>query len=178
MKDHLIKHGVEMILKGLEVNPDDRNYADTPDRVVRFYRELFEKPELKLPTFEEAYDEMVLLRHYRTWGLCPHHLLPVEYTISVGYIPQRRVVGLSKLARIVESALDGPLLQEALAPRVADRLMGLGAQGAGCVVVGKHGCMRVRGIKTRGSVVTSCMRGAFFKKPEARAEFLALVKRS
>jgi GTP cyclohydrolase I len=177
MQDYLIEEGVKMILQGLEVDLDDRNYKDTPNRVLRFYKELFEKPALELPEFDEPHDEMVILRHHKTWGMCPHHLLPVEYTVSVGYLPRGRVIGLSKLARIVDKALDGPLLQEALAPRVVTQLMAIGSEGAGCVVIGKHGCMQVRGIKTTGNVITSCMRGAFLNKAEARAEFLALIKR-
>lgn len=177
MDEHLIAYGVRYILKGLGVDTSDRNYHDTPARVVRFYKELFEKPPLQLPEFDEAHDEMVLLRHHETWGLCPHHLLPVRYTVSIGYLPGGRVIGLSKLARIVDAALDGPLLQEALAPRVVTQLMGIGSLGAGCVVVGRHGCMQVRGIKTTGDVVTSCMRGVFLEKLEARAEFLSLIRR-
>jgi GTP cyclohydrolase I len=176
MRQDLIQRGVKLILEGMGVNLEDQNYKDTPGRVYRFYRELFEKKPLDLPTFEEATDEMVVLRGHRTWGLCPHHLLPVEYTVSVGYLPTGQVVGLSKLARIVEASLTGPLLQESLAINVVDKLQTLKPLGSGCVVVGAHGCMRTRGIKTSGDVVTSAMRGVFLDKPEVRAEFFNLIK--
>lgn len=177
MNDELILAGVSYILRGLEVDLDDRNYKDTPDRVLRWYKELLNpRPTDAVPFFGEERDEMVVLRNHATTGICPHHLLPVEFTVSVGYIPQGNVVGLSKLARMVNSSLDKPLLQETLAPLVADRLMGIGALGAGCIVRGRHGCMRLRGVKTSGDVVTSAMRGVFLTKPEARAEFLDLVR--
>lgn len=177
MKEDMIMMGVVNILQGLEVDLNDRNYKDTPARVARVYKELFDKPPLKLPEFFEDHDEMVVLRHHKAYGLCPHHLLPVKFNVSVGYIPQGRVIGLSKLARIVDEAIDAPILQEALAPRVVQRLVDIGALGAGCVVVGHHGCMQVRGIKTSGNVVTSCLRGALLDQAETRAEFLALIKR-
>ncbi len=173
----LIERGVGYILEGLGVDKNDRNFKDTPKRVANVYRELFESAPLDLPMYEEEYDEMVILRHHNAWGICPHHLLPVRYTISVGYVPTHGVVGLSKLARIVDAALDGPILQEALAPRIVYRLMELEALGAGCVVVGEHGCMRMRGVRTLGDVVTSAMRGVLLTKPEARAEFLSLISR-
>lgn len=176
MKKNLIELGVRNILEGLEVDRNDRNYKDTPARVARVYEELFTSP-CDLRTFPETHDEMVVLRHHTTWGLCPHHLLPVQYDVSACYIPTGQVVGLSKIARIIDGVLDGPILQESFAPRVADTFMDNGALGAGCIVVGRHGCMQMRGVKTTGDVVTSAMRGALLDKPAARAEFLALVNR-
>lgn len=177
MKDELIKQGVLLILKGLEVDLGDRNFLETPDRVLRVYKELFGQPRTEVRVFEEEHDEMVTLRNHRTWGLCPHHLLPVEYNISACYIPTDRVVGLSKIARIIDDANAGPCLQESIAPGIVDRLMlSAGALGAGCVVAGRHGCMRMRGVKTSGDVITSAVRGALKDKAEARAEFLALVR--
>lgn len=177
MNEELIKEGVGMILQGLGVDESDRNFKDTPERVVRVYKELFESESLALPEYEEEYDEMVILRGHVSWGICPHHLLPVKYVSSLGYIPTRGVIGLSKLARIVDTAIDGPILQESLAPRIVDRLMELKALGAGCVVIGEHGCMRMRGVRTMGDVVTSAMRGVLLTKPEARSEFLNLISR-
>lgn len=178
MDETLIKQGVEFILDGLGVDRSDRNFKDTPARVFRMYKELFEKEYTALPVYDEPKnDEMIILRNHATWGMCPHHLLPVEYAISIGYIPKGQVLGLSKLARLAEQSSCGLRLQESVAPIVVEFLMTkLAALGAGCIVTGRHGCMRVRGVKTNADVITSALRGAIFDKPEARAEFFRLTR--
>ncbi len=176
MNEEKIEASVRLLLEGLEVDPNDRNYKDTPARVLRFYKELFETPDLDVPFFDEIYDEMVVLRNHTAWGVCPHHLLPVHYTVHCCYISSGRVMGLSKLARIVNTCIKGPMLQEALAVHVVKFLMASTAKGAGCVVIGQHCCMQMRGVKTSGEVVTSAMRGALLTDLNARQEFLALLK--
>lgn len=179
MKDHLIIQGVKLILKGLEVNTEDRNYIKTPWRVLDAYKEFFERKQAFPATFAEEYNEMVVMKGHETWAVCPHHLLPVHLTVSIGYVPNGTVVGLSKMARIADRCLVAPVLQELLTNQIADSIMNQikpTPMGAGVVVEGEHLCMRMRGVKTAGTITTSAMRGAFFTKPETRAEFLALVR--
>ena len=179
MNEAKIVQGVKLILEGLEVDTKDRNYIKTPFRVKDMLKELFTKPAQFPQVFEEKYDEMVVLCGHKTWTLCPHHLLPVELTIHIAYIPQGGVVGLSKMARIAEAYLSKPTLQETLTHDVADGMMNNikpNPLGAACVIEGAHLCMRMRGIKTTSRVVTSAMRGSFLTKPEARQEFLALTR--
>lgn len=181
MKDHLIVQGVKLILQGLEVNTNDRNYIKTPHRVLDAYKEMFTRRTEFPPVFEEKYDEMVVMRHHTAWTLCPHHLLPVLLDISVGYVPNGGVVGLSKLARIAEMHLTGPILQETATNGIADDLINRISPpplGAGVVIEGEHLCMKMRGLRTSGKVTTSAMRGSLLNKPETRAEFLALVRNS
>jgi GTP cyclohydrolase I len=179
VNEHKIIGGVQLILEGLGVDLKDRNYIKTPWRVLELYRELFNKKFTFPPVYEERYDEMIIMRHHQTWTLCPHHLLPVHLDISVAYVPNGGVVGLSKLCRIAESVLNKPAMQESITHDIADALMkniNPTPLGAGCIVRGEHLCMRMRGVKTSGSVVTSAMRGVLLQKPEARAEFLALAE--
>jgi len=180
MDEVLIKLGVASILDGLGVDRNDRNFLDTPDRVFRLYKELFEKQFTSLPVYDEPRnDEMIILRGHRTWGMCPHHLLPVDYSVSVGYIPTGQVLGLSKLARLVEQETSGFRLQESIGPSITEYLMTkVSSMGAGCIITGKHGCMRIRGVKTTGDVITSALRGVIFERPEARAEFFRLAHSS
>jgi len=176
---HEVELAIERLLtKGFGVSRDDPNYKGTPARVARMYAELFSPPKNNFRTFPEKHGGLVLLRGHRAFGVCPHHLLPFEMRVHVGYIPERCVLGLSKLARVVESQLTAPVLQEAFTDRVAyDLFSKTNAKGAGCVVVGEHGCMRCRGVRTTGDVVTSSMHGVFLLNPTAREEFLRLIGR-
>jgi GTP cyclohydrolase I len=179
MKDHLILEGVKLILQGLEVDPNDQNYIKTPWRVLETYKELFNHVTPFPPTFKDAYTEMLVARHHKAWGMCPHHLLPVHLDVSIGYIPAGSVVGLSKLARIANHALGKPILQEAVTQDIVDSLMTKikpTPKGAACVIEGQHLCMQMRGVKTPGNVVTSAMQGLFLTDPATRSEFLSLVR--
>lgn len=173
-----IERGVRLILEGINVDVTDRNYAGTPRRVARMYRELFTPRKNNLRTFTETHDNMVVLRGHRVFGICPHHLLPVDMRVSVAYIPRKKVLGLSKLARAVEEHLVQPVLQEALTDQVArslhDRLEPL---GVAVLISGIHGCMRFRGVRTEADVVTSAVTGVFRNVPGAREEFLRIVGR-
>jgi GTP cyclohydrolase IA len=181
MKDHLILQGVKLILQGLEVDANDQNYIKTPWRVLDTYKELFNHSTPFPPTFTDGYTEMLVARHHTAWGMCPHHLLPVHLDISIGYIPNGAVVGLSKLARIANHAIGKPILQEAVTQDITRSLMSKihpTPKGAGCVIEGVHMCMQMRGVKTPGNVVTSSMEGVFLTEPATRAEFLSLVRAS
>lgn len=173
-----MEQGVSLLLKGMGVDTKSENYRGTPKRVARMYVELFTPKRNNFRSFAETHDEIVLLRGHEVYAVCPHHLLPVRMRVSLGYIPNGRVLGLSKLARTIESVLTEPVLQEAFTTSVVRNLGDqLHPQGVACVVTGRHGCMQCRGVRTRGDVVTSKMVGAFLLNPTARAEFEWLVGR-
>ena len=153
-----------------------------PRRVARSYAELMsgliEDPRLHLRTvFKERYDEVVLLRDIEFHSLCEHHLLPFTGRAHVAYLPDGKVVGLSKLARLVEGYARRPQVQERLTMQIADALMDeLNPIGAVCVIEAVHTCMTMRGVRKPGSVmVTSALRGIFKDNPSSRAEVLALI---
>jgi GTP cyclohydrolase IA len=154
----------------------------TPNRVARSYAELMaglgEDPRRHLKTvFHERYDEVVLLRDIEFHSLCEHHLLPFTGRAHVAYLPEGKVVGLSKLARLVEGYARRPQVQERLTTQIADALMEeLSPAGAACVVEATHTCMTIRGAKKPGSVmVTSALRGIFKDNPSSRSEILTLM---
>jgi GTP cyclohydrolase I len=142
------------------------------------YEELFTPRTNNFATFPERHDSMVILRGHLVHGVCPHHLLPVEMRVYVAYIPDREVLGLSKLARVAETPLTGPVLQEVYTDAVADLLLErTRAKGVGVVVVARHGCMQCRGVRTTADVVTSALRGQVLMNPSTRDEFLRLIGR-
>lgn len=173
-----IEAGVLLILKGIGANPSDPDYVGTPRRVAKMYRELFSPPKNNLATFPTKHGGLVLLRNHRLFGVCPHHLLPFEMRMHIGYIPGKKVLGLSKLARIAEDHLTAPILQERYTDVVAyDLFKRTGEKAAGVVIAAEHGCMQCRGVKTTGDVVTSSMHGVFLLFEAPRAEFLSLIGR-
>lgn len=128
-------------------------------------------------TFDEPYDEMVVVSGMPFTSVCEHHLLPFTGTATIGYVPTDRVVGLSKLARLVECFARRPQIQERLTKQLAEAVMeALGPLGVGVVVEGRHSCMALRGVRKPGLMTTSSMLGVLRTVPEARAEFLALVR--
>jgi len=177
-----IERAVREILLAVGENPDREGLAKTPNRVARAYGELMaglhEDPREHLKTvFRERYDEVVLLRDIDFHSLCEHHLLPFTGKAHVAYLPDGKVVGLSKLARLVEGFARRPQVQERLTTQIADALMEeLNPIGAACVVEATHTCMTIRGAKKPGSVmVTSALRGIFKENPASRAEILSLM---
>lgn len=174
--DKKLQQGVKLLLEGMGVDLSDRNYKDTPARVTRMYRELFTPRHNSFATFPEQHDSMVILRGHVVHGVCPHHLVPVEMRVYVGYIPHKEVLGLSKLARVAEQPLTGPIMQETYTDAVVDLLQhATDAKGAGVVVVGRHGCMRHRGVRSDADVVSSAMRGLFMTNHPTRDEFLRMI---
>lgn len=170
-----MEEGVRILLEGMGVDTQDRNYAETPQRVARMYAELFTPRHNNFATFPEKHDSLIVLRGHQVHGVCPHHLVPVEMRVFVGYLPSKEVLGLSKLARVAESVLTGPVLQETYTDTVADLLLErTNARGVGVIVSGKHGCMRHRGVRSEADVVTSAMRGLFLSEPALRDEFLRI----
>lgn len=177
-----IEKAVREILSAIGENPEREGLKKTPNRVARAYAELmaglYEDPREHLKTvFKERYDEVVLLRDIEFHSLCEHHLLPFTGRAHVAYLPDGKVVGLSKLARLVEGYARRPQVQERLTTQIADALMyELTPIGAACVIEAEHTCMTMRGAKKHGSImVTSALRGIFKDNPASRSEILALM---
>ncbi|MBV8780595.1 MAG: GTP cyclohydrolase I FolE [Phycisphaerae bacterium] len=177
-----IEKAVREILFAIGENPDREGLHKTPHRVAKAYGEmtlgLREDPRHHLKTiFHEQYDEVVLLRDIQFHSICEHHLLPFTGRAHVAYLPAGKVVGLSKLARLVEGYARRPQVQERLTTQIADALMEeLSPAGAACVIEATHTCMTLRGVKKHGSVmVTSALRGIFKDNPPSRAEILTLM---
>lgn len=174
-----IEKGVRLILAGLGCDTKDRNFMETPDRVARAYSEMFCPAEVDYPTFEEHYNDFVLLRGHQMWTLCPHHLLPVEMVVSVAYIPNGTVLGLSKLARLLHDINRGPLLQESFTNDVVEKLGEVlpTNQGAACLVTGQHGCAKIRGVHTSGDFRTYTLTGQFKADPDQERRFFELARK-
>lgn len=174
---------VRALLETIDPQPDREGLVKTPDRVDRACGELFagydQKPEEVLgAVFEDgACDEMVVLRDIVGYSTCEHHILPFSYLAHVGYVPNGKVVGISKLARLVELFGRRLQIQEKMTTQIADTLLGvLEPKGVMVVVEGQHLCMLARGVKQHRSVmVTSAVRGLFKEDEKARREFLALI---
>ncbi len=171
-----------LILEAIGEDPDREGLRDTPRRVADMYAEVFEglavDPSDYLAVgFEEQHKEMVILKDIPFHSMCEHHLLPFIGKAHVGYIPNGRIVGLSKLARVVEGFARRPQLQERLTSQIADTIVeAVNPRGVGVVIEAQHMCMIIRGVKKPGStMVTSAMRGIFRNNPPTRAEFLHFI---
>ena len=165
-------------------DPDREGLVGTPARVARAYKEFFagyhEDPATILgKTFEETedYNEMIVLRDIRLESHCEHHIVPILGTVHVGYLPAGRVVGISKLARVVEVFAKRMQIQEALTAQIADTIQEvLKPRGVGVVIQAAHQCMTTRGIRKPGvSMVTSRMLGSFRDDPATRREFVWMI---
>jgi len=177
-----IERAVRELLLAIGEDPEREGLLKTPNRVARAYAEmtggLREDPKLHLRTvFTEDHEEVVMLRNIDFHSLCEHHLLPFTGRAHVAYVPQGKVVGLSKLARLVDGFARRPQVQERLTGQIADALMEeLRPLGAACVVEATHTCMTIRGAKKPGAVmVTSALRGTFKSDARSRAEVLSLM---
>jgi GTP cyclohydrolase I len=180
-----IEDAVREIIHAVGEDPARQGLEGTPGRVARMYEELFEglrvDPRDYLSvTYDVAHDEMVVLKDIPFYSVCEHHFLPFHGVAAVGYLPDGRVVGLSKLARLVEGYARRPQLQERLTGQIADAIMEtLEPDGVAVVIEAEHLCMTARGVQKPGSrMVTSATRGAFRKNSVTRAEFLSLVRPS
>lgn len=177
-----IKSAVRAILRAVGEDPDREGLLETPRRVAKMYAEMFsglqQDPGRHLEvTFEESYDEIVLVRDIPFTSMCEHHLLPFRGVAHVAYIPNGRVTGLSKLARVVEEVSRRPQVQERMTQTIADLIESrLCSRAVGVIVKAEHSCMSIRGIRKEGSLtVTSTMRGAFRSDPSSRSELMALI---
>ena len=177
-----IRRAVREILLAVGEDPDREGLLDTPDRVARMYAEVFRgigcDPREHLETlFTQQYDEIVLIKDIRFESFCEHHLLPFFGEAHVAYLPDGKIVGLSKIPRVVEALSKRPQVQERLTEEIADLLMNeLGARGVTVVMEASHSCMTVRGVHKPGSVcMTSAMRGVFKESMASRSEVLSLI---
>lgn len=179
-----IEAAVRMILEAVGEDPNREGLLDTPKRMAKFYEEVFaglflDPAERLSAIFSEEHEEMVIVRDIPFQSMCEHHLVPFFGKAHVIYIPtQGRVVGLSKLARVVEDYSRRPQVQERLTAQVADLLMDrLAPQGVMVVMQAEHMCMTMRGVRKPGaSTVTSAVRGVFENDAAARAEALSLIR--
>jgi GTP cyclohydrolase I len=176
---------VREIIDAIGEDPQREGLADTPRRIADMYAELFaglcqEPREVLAHGFSEGTEDMVILRDIPFYSLCEHHFLPFYGSAHVGYIPNGRLVGISKIARALDILAKRPQVQERLTRQMADAILeALNADGVAVVLEAEHLCLSMRGARKPGSrVVTSAVRGPFAKGSVGRGEFLALVQGS
>jgi GTP cyclohydrolase I len=177
-----IERAVREILAAVGEDPDREGLRETPARVARMYRELFSglhtDPRVHLQKFfTEKYDEMVLVKDIAFNSMCEHHMLPFIGKAHIGYIPSGKVVGLSKLARVVEEVSHRPQVQERMTEQIANLLLDeLQVKGVAVVIEASHSCMAIRGVRKPESIcVTSAMKGIFRSNLSSRSEVMQLI---
>jgi len=178
-----IEEAIGVIIRAIGDDPLREGLVDTPRRIAEMYAEIFAgsqvdpKNELEVG-FEEGHHEMVIFKDIPFYSMCEHHFLPFFGVAHVGYIPSGRVVGASKIGRVVEILAKRPQLQERLTSLIADTVVDvLQPQGVAVVVQAEHLCMTMRGVKKPGSnIVTSATRGLFRRRAATRSEFLSLIQ--
>lgn len=177
-----IEKAVRMILEAIGEDPTREGLKLTPSRVARMYEEIFGQgdhdPARALSvTFKEEHREIVLVKDIPFYSMCEHHLLPFFGRAHVAYIPNGRIVGISKIARVVEAFARRPQVQERMTSQIADLMEEkLGAEGVAVITEAIHTCMTMRGVKKPGaSVITSAMRGDFRSKITSRTEIMSLI---
>jgi GTP cyclohydrolase I len=177
-----VERAVRDLLVALGENVEREGLRDTPRRVAEMYAEILSEQDddpgqLLETTYDEQHEEMVIVRDITFYSLCEHHLLPFHGVAHIAYIPRGHVVGISKLARVVDALAHRPQVQERMTSRIADLIEErLRPRGVAVVVAAEHLCMTMRGVKKPGSrVVTSATRGAFRARQATRMEFLALL---
>ena len=178
-----VARAVREILEAIGEDPGREGLRETPRRIAEMYEELFaglhQDPREVLTTgFQESHREMVILKNIPFYSLCEHHFLPFHGRAHVGYVPEGRIAGASKIARAVDILARRPQLQERLTGQIADAIMeGLSPDGVAVVIEAEHLCMTMRGVQKPGTtLVTSAIRGGFRRRAVTRAEFLALVR--
>lgn len=184
MNKPLIERGVEMILAGVGEDIKREGLRETPKRVAKAYQELLagysQRPStiLRKRFSVEKYDQMVILRNIDFYSLCEHHLLPFVGVVHIGYIPKKKVIGLSKMARTVEMFARRLQIQEKMTEQIAETIQReLNPLGVGVVVKATHFCMTMRGVKRHSpEMLTSSLLGEFRSNPNTRSEFMSLVK--
>ena len=178
-----ILEGARLILEGIGEDINREGLLETPDRMARMYEEIFggigkDAKEILSKTFEVDNDDLVIEKDITFFSMCEHHLVPFYGKANIAYIPNRRVAGLSKLARTVEVYSKKPQLQERLTSEIADAIMdNLNAKGVMVVIEGEHMCMTMRGVKKPGAkTVTTTYRGLFKEDLNLRKEVMSLIK--
>jgi GTP cyclohydrolase I len=181
--DHArIESAVREILLAVGEDPNREGLRETPARVARMYDEMFgglhQDPRIHLERkFTQKYDEMVVVKDIDFASMCEHHLLPFMGKAHVAYLPNGKIVGLSKIPRVVEAFAHRPQVQEKMTEEIADLLMNeLEARGVAVILEATHTCMSIRGVRKACSITTtSAMRGTFRTNPATRSELLALI---
>ncbi len=178
-----IARAVREIIAAVGEDPAREGLQETPRRIAEMYAELFsglhQDPRAVLAKgFDESHKEMVILKNVPFYSLCEHHFLPFHGQAHVGYVPEGRIVGVSKIARAIDILARRPQMQERLTSQIADAIMeGLSPDGVAVVIEAEHLCMTMRGVQKPGAVmVTSAIRGGFRRRGVTRSEFLALVQ--
>ena len=178
-----VRDAVRRIIEAIGEDPSREGLLDTPRRIAEMYEELFtglhqDPREVLSTSFQESHREMVILKNIPFYSLCEHHFLPFHGQAHVGYVPKGRIVGASKIARVVDILARRPQLQERLTGQVADAITdGLSPDGVAVVIEAEHLCMTMRGVQKPGTtLITSAIRGAFRRRAVTRSEFLALVR--
>lgn len=162
----------------------EKQFKGTSDRLVKLYSDLCWTPAMirlelseQVKVFENEYDEMVIVKKNSVWVLCPHHLLPVHLKVSIGFIPDGKVLGLSKFTRIATILGKRPIMQEQYSMELADFLYSsLKPKGVAVYIEGVHGCMASRGVQQEVPVITSKLVGAFLEDASTKAEFMQAVR--
>lgn len=169
--------GVKLLLQGMGADLSDPNFKGTPRRVAKMYEELLTPDTLKTSMFPSRYDQLIVIRGHRVVALCPHHLMPVEMTVSVGYLPKKKVLGLSKIVRIMHQPLTRPIMQETFTDMVAQIMYEqCDPKGVGVYVTGTHGCMKYRGVNSDAETVNSRLRGLILENIGLHEEFMSIVR--
>jgi len=180
-----VREAVRRIIEAIGEDPEREGLRDTPRRIAESYAELFagvhqDPRDVLSAFFEESHREMVILRDIPFYSLCEHHFLPFHGRAHVGYVPEGRVVGASKIARVVDILARRPQMQERLTGQIADAISdALTPDGVAVIIEAEHLCMTMRGVQKPGTtLVTSATRGGFRRRSMTRAEFLSLVRGS
>jgi GTP cyclohydrolase I len=183
-----LQDAANLLVEHLQMKYQDwdgvKQFKDTPRRLIQMYEEFCWPPqkiakelEVLFRQFEDGYDEMLVTSPISVWTLCPHHLLPCEFHVIIGYVPSKYVLGLSKFVRIAEVVGRRPIMQEQYSRELASILYErLKPKGVAVFVVGNHGCMMARGVKQKVDITTSTLKGVFMDKPESRNEFYAIAR--
>ena len=180
-----VRDAVRRIIEAIGEDPTREGLLDTPRRIAEMYGELFsglrqDPREVLSAGFQESHREMVILKDIPFYSLCEHHFLPFHGRAHVGYVPNGRIVGASKIARAVDILARRPQMQERLTGQIADAIVeALSPDGVAVVIQAEHLCMTMRGVQKAGTtLITSAIRGAFRRRAVTRSEFLALVRGS
>jgi GTP cyclohydrolase I len=178
-----VRDAVRRIIEAIGEDPEREGLRDTPRRIAESYAELFagvhqDPLDVLSAVFDESHREMVILKNIPFYSLCEHHFLPFHGQAHVGYVPEGRIVGASKIARVVDILARRPQMQERLTGQIADAISeGLAPDGVAVVIEAEHLCMTMRGVQKPGTtLVTSATRGGFRRRSMTRAEFLSLVR--
>lgn len=174
----MIEDGAKQILIGLGVDVLDHNFSTTPKRMADVYEEMFCPKETGWPVFDEEYTDIVIVKGHTFYTMCPHHMLPVEIRASVAYFPNGKVIGASKLCRLIHEVNRKPLTQEKLTDLICKAIKDYThgtSKGEAVLLQGEHDCFKIRGIRSNASMVTYKFNGVF-DQPENQKRFLELVR--